>query len=230
MLRYAAKQDYIAITPAAGLDRDDRPSGTRKRQPRYLNAKQIEALLAKLGDEYRPVGATLAYAGLRVSEALAVRWRDLDLDSGKLAVSAQLDEAGETVQLKTTASAAVLDLLPALARELRAHRARRAARGIHLVRADALVFATLTGNSIGRRNALRAIQAAATKAKLGHVTAHDLRHSLVANALDAGLTLVEASRLARHASPAVTASVYADVLETKRDALGAKLARAGFGA
>lgn len=42
--------------------------------------------------------------------------------------------------------------------------------------------------------------------------------------------LAEASRLARHASPAVTATVYADVLETKRDALGAKLAQAGFGA
>jgi hypothetical protein len=52
-------------------------------------------------------------------------------------------------------------------------------------------------------------------AKLGHVTAHDLRHSLVANALDAGLTLPEASRLARHASPAVIASVYADVLEAR---------------
>jgi integrase len=47
---------------------------------------------------------------------------------------------------------------------------------------------------------------------LGHVTAHDLRHSLVANALDAGLTLAEASRLARHASPSVTATVYAAVL------------------
>jgi integrase len=89
---------------------------------------------------------------------------------------------------------------------VRAHRGHRAAFGIHLVRADALVFATLTRNPLGRRNALRAVQTAATKAKLGHVTAHDLRH-----ALDAGLTLVEALRLARHASPAVTASVYADV-------------------
>ena len=62
------------------------------------------------------------------------------------------------------------------------------------------------------------------------MTAHDLRHSLVANALDAGLTLAEASRLARHASPAVTASVYADVLEANRESLGAKLAQAGFGA
>jgi integrase len=108
-------------------------------------------------------------------------------------------------------------------------RARQAPLGIHLVRADAVAFSTRTGKP-HQRNALRAVQTAAIAAKLGHVTAHDLRHSLVANALDAGLTLAEAARLARHASPAVTASVYADVLETKREALSGKLAAAGFGA
>ena len=229
MLRYAAKQGYIPMTPAAGLDRDDRPSATRKRQPRYLNGAQLAALLDELDDDYRPLGAMLAYAGLRVSEALAVRWRDLDLDAARLTVAAQLDRAGRTVPLKTTASAATVDLLPALVRKLRAHRARRATLGIHLVRADALAFSTRTGKPYHHRSALRAVQTAATAAKLGHVTAHDLRHSLVANALDAGLTLAEASRLARHASPAVTATVYADVLEAKRDTLGAKLAQAGYG-
>jgi hypothetical protein len=44
------------------------------------------------------------------------------------------------------------------------------------------------------------------------------------------ITLAEAARLAPHASPAVTASVYADVLESNRETLGAKLALAGFGA
>jgi integrase len=92
------------------------------------------------------------------------------------------------------------------------------------------VFCTLTGKPHHQRNALRAVQNAALNAKLGHVTAHDLRHSLVANALDARLTLAEASRLARHASPAVTGSVYADVLEAKRESLGAKFAQTGFGA
>jgi integrase len=42
----------------------------------------------------------LAYAGLRVSEALAVRWRDLDLETGRLNVAAQLDRTGRAVPLK----------------------------------------------------------------------------------------------------------------------------------
>ena len=231
MLRYAAKQGNIPMTPAAGLDRDDRPSTARKRQPRYLNGAQLGALLGKLDDDYRPLGSMLAYAGLRVSEALAVRWRDVDLDTARLTVAAQLDRGGRTVPLKTTASAATVDLLPALVRELRAHRARQAALGIHLVRADALAFITPNRESHTISAArYEPSRPAATAANLGHVTAHDLRHSLVANALDAGLTLAEAARLARHASPAVTASVYADVLEANRETLGAKLAQAGFGA
>jgi integrase len=158
--------------------------------------KRIGTLLGKLGDEYWPLAATLAYAALRLSEALALRWRDIDLDACHLTVREQVDRAGKPVPLKTTASAATLDLLPALARELRAHRARRAGLGIQLVRADAFVLATLDGKPQHQRNALRAIVTAAGKAKLGHVTAHDLRHSLVAN-----------------------------VLEAKRDSLGAKLAQ-----
>jgi len=60
----------------------------------------------------------------------SARWRDLDLDAGRLTVAAQLDRAGRTVPLKPTASAATVDLLRALVRELRAYRARRAALGI----------------------------------------------------------------------------------------------------
>ena len=150
-------------------------------------------------------------------EAAAASLGNPGRGGGWLGVTPTTNRSGRTVPLKTTGSAATVDLLPALVRELRAHRARRAALGIQLVRADALAFSTLTGKPHHQRSALRAVQNAAADAKLGHVTAHDLRHSLVANALDAGLTLAEASRLARHASPAVTASVYADVLEAKRD-------------
>ena len=229
MLRYAAKQGYIPMSPAAGLDRDDRPSTTRKRQPRYLNARATRRAPRRAR---RRLPAARRDARLRRAACLGGARRSAGATSTSTRAAstcrAQLDRAGRTVPLKTTASAATVDLLPALVRELRAHRARRAALGIHLVRADALAFSTRTGKPHHQRSALRAVQNAALAANLGHVTAHDLRHSLVANALDAGLTLAEAARLARHASPAVTASVYADVLEAKRETLGAKLEASGF--
>jgi integrase len=61
------------------------------------------------------------------------------------------------------------------------------------------------------------------------VNIHDLRHSVVSNALDAGFTLPEAARLARHASPAVTAAVYSGLLEGRETELATKLVAGGFG-
>ena len=125
-------------------------------------------------------------------------------------------------------------MLPALARELREHRARQAGRDLRLVHADALVFTTAHGKPQSRRNALRAVHAAGDAAGLNGdgrepVGLHDLRHSYVALALDAGASLAETAALARHANARVTAAVYAGLAEGGCEKAAAKLVEAGFG-
>lgn len=93
------------------------------------------------------------------------------------------------------------------------------------------MFTTSRGRPHGRRNVLRAVYAAGDAAGLNgdgreRVGVHDLRHSFVAVALAAGLTLPEAAALARHANPRVTAAVYAGPTDAARAGLGAKLASA----
>jgi integrase len=56
----------------------------------------------------RALLATLIYAGLRISEALELRWRDVDLAGGRLRVR----------ESKTDAGIAYVDLLPPLREEL----------------------------------------------------------------------------------------------------------------
>jgi integrase len=69
-----------------------------------------------MSDEFRPVAATLFYAALPISEALALTWADVDFDTAMIAVPGT----------KTDASKASVPLLPALGRELSAHRGRQA--------------------------------------------------------------------------------------------------------
>src|SRR5581483_6154047 len=107
-----------------------------------------------------PVVAVCTFAGLRISEVLGLRWRDIDLRNGTLIVSGQLGPDGTRVPVKSSASAASMELLPALTRELREHRARQAERNMRRARADALVFTTARGKPQSRRNALRALQKA----------------------------------------------------------------------
>ena len=127
-----------------------------------------------------------------------------------------------------------MPLLPALARELRAHRSRQAARDLHRVHAGRARVHDARGKPQSRRNALRAVHAAGDAAGLNGdgrepVGLHDLRHSFVALALASGASLAEAAALARHANARVTAQVYAGLTDDGRAKAAPKLVEAGFG-
>jgi integrase len=234
LLGFGVKGGLLERNPVRDLDRDDRPGSSGLSEPRYLTTAELEALLAGLTDTFRPVVAACTFAALRISETLGLTWRRVDFAAGTITVSAQLGAEGELVPVKSRASAATVPLLPALERELREHRSRQAGRDLRLVHADALVFTTSRGKPQSRRNALRAVQAAGDAAGLNSagrepIGLHDLRHSFVALALEAGASLAEAAELARHANARVTAQVYAGLTESGREKAAAKLVEAGFG-
>jgi integrase len=196
-------------------------------------SRQLARLLDKLTDTFRPVVACCVFGALRISEALGLTWRDVDFNGGTLTISGQLGTEGVRVPVKTAASAATVPLLPALARELHAHRSRLAGKDLRRVHADAQVFTTSRGKPQSRRNALRAVHAAGDAAKLNGedrqpVGLHDLRHSYVALVLSS-VSIAAAAALARHANPKVTLAVYAGVVEGGRETAAAKLVEAGFG-
>jgi integrase len=192
LFRYAVKRKLVPHNPVRDLDRDDRPGVQRQSEPRYLSADELRTLLSKLGDTMRPAAAACTYAGLRVSEALGLRWRDLDFKAGTITIAGQLSRDGKTwiPVAKTEASAATVPMLPVLRRELAAHRVRQAQRNLQFVRSDALVFSTMRGRPQSRRNLLRAVYTAGDGAGfngdgLEPVGLHDLRHSFVAVCLRA---------------------------------------------
>jgi integrase len=235
LLRFGVKSGLLERNPVRDLDRDDRPGAARLTEPRYLSAGELELLFDQVTDTFRPVVATCTFAALRISEALGLRWRDVDFAAATLHITGQLGANGERVPVKSAASSGTVPMLPALARELRDHRSRQAIRNLRCLSADALVFTTSRGKPQSRRNALRAVHAAGDAAGLnGHarepVGLHDLRHSFVALALEAGASLAEASALARHANARVTGQVYAGLTEDGRGRAAAKLIKAGFGA
>jgi integrase len=200
---------------SVALDLDgDLPSGRRVTEPVYLTRAEIDALLADLGDEFRPIAATCAFAALRISEALGLTWGDIDFQAGTLSISKQLSRDGkELVPLKTRSSEAVLSMPGPLAAGLRAHRDRQARLGFERVKPEALVFQTSRGRPQSKRNALRAVQLIAERLGLRNVDGellglHDLRHSAAGVLREAGMADEEIALVLRHANSKVTSVMY----------------------
>jgi integrase len=64
-----------------------RQSAKRERIPEVLDLAEIQLLLSKLGVRERTLALLDAGTGLRVSELLALRWRDVDFDNLELSVT-----------------------------------------------------------------------------------------------------------------------------------------------
>lgn len=62
--------------------RDLRRVDAERFQPRALSDDELAAALAKVGGTYRPVVTFIAETGARVSEALGVRYADVDMRGG----------------------------------------------------------------------------------------------------------------------------------------------------
>ena len=111
ILEVALDYEKINRNPARGKKR--RLPGER-RQRSWVEPEQLTALLAGCGSELRPLVATLAGAGLRIGEAIALTWGDVNLATGTLRVA----------DSKTAAGVRTVDLPDGLAGELRVHKAR----------------------------------------------------------------------------------------------------------
>ena len=59
---------------------------------------EVQALLAA-AKTHRPLIATMILAGLRVGELTALRWRDLDLASGKIRITDAKSDAASVIPL-----------------------------------------------------------------------------------------------------------------------------------
>jgi integrase len=110
MLNAAVEDEIIRSNPASGLGRVlrlSRPKSARGEDVRAFDPAQlarfIQAAEVKTPRSY-PLFVLRARSGLRLGEALALRWEDLDLLRGKLRVERPLGLSGETDTPKTPRS------------------------------------------------------------------------------------------------------------------------------
>lgn len=176
---------------------------------------------ARANRDRRALLSTCLFAGLRIGEALGLRWRDLDLAAGRLRVQ----------DSKTDAGIRYVPLLSVLRDELLVHKARAGS-----TEPNGFVFPTSKGtardrNAASGRMLLPAIalanerlEAAGSTPLPEGLTLHGLRHSYVSLRLAIGHDIATVSRDAGHADATITAAIYTHAMridDGERDRLRA---------
>ncbi len=158
-----------------------------------------------------------AMTGMRRGEVLGLRWTDIDLDAGRLAVRQAVVSVAYAVLHSTPKShqARVIDLDPETVRQLRAHRhsqqLERAQWGPDYRDKD-LVIAKENGEPVHPDSLSQAFERLVRNAGLRRIRLHDLRHTHATLAVKAGVPVKVISERLGHESPAFTLKQYAHVL------------------
>lgn len=176
---YGVQSNRLAANPA---DRVKVPAQGEPRDLPITTAEQITALMDAIQQSrYRVLFMLGVGLGLRVNEACALRWRDVDFDRGVVHIRHGVDVIdGETVftALKTKASRRDLPLPAFVADELRAEKRRQAERRLRLGpewRAHDLV-GTWSGRPVARSMVWHAIKRIGESTGIDELTFHHLRH------------------------------------------------------
>lgn len=225
----AVRWQLIQSNPVLAIDppRAERPKLT------VPTAPQLMALVdAAEGTAWEVAVLLSASLGARRGEVLALRWQDVDMDSGRVRITGTLTDTGAgwvRADPKTDRGRRSVTL-PAFALErLKAHRKQ----AVELMLASGVTWDWIchrAGEPLDPDEYSKAIKRIAAKAGLpSTVRLHDLRHAVATVWLEQGLHPGIASAALGHASPAFTMSVYQHVSPEMSDRAAAAL-DAAFGA
>jgi integrase len=196
-----------ARSSAGARERIKLPAAHREMD--YLRLDEIPRYLDACDDVYRPLAEALIATGVRISEALALTWADVDCSARSLRVlrSCKAQGHGSTKGDRFRS----VDFGPRLEAVLHASRAPNAP-----VAASTLVFRGPRGGELSRSDVSRdphkrALEDAGLRRSL---RLHDLRHTAAASWLAAGLPLIYVQRQLGHASITTTQQVYGHLEES----------------
>ena len=192
----AHRRGYIRSNPCAEINDLPNPnlSGTASSlSRRILTRTEVARLLeaARPGRDFA-LYLMLYHTGCRVSEALALRWEDLNLvrHLPTLTVLQGKGGKGRVIRLSERLRETLAELQPPDAEPER------------------FVFATRTGRPIARNNAWKSLRRAAHRAGIDRdISPHWFRHAHASHALDGGAPVQSVKETLGHASLATT-SVY----------------------
>jgi integrase len=188
------------------------------------------------GDRLGPLYTVLCLTGLRRGEALGLRWEDLDLEAGRMAIRQNLTAIGYELRLstpKTNRSTRVVALDARTVAPLRSWRKQQAEEKLAWGPAyvdHGLVFCRQNGELWHPQLLTQRFKLDCKRAGLPAIRLHDTRHSFATVALEAGISPKVVAEMLGHESVATTLNLYSHVSQPLQATAADLIANRIFGA
>ena len=206
-LRHAASLRLIPSDPTVGLKLPSSSCFEEKDVQAYTKEEQEK--LSAVAKTYRYPGwaavLLMIETGMRVGEALALRWRDVQIFNKRLYVNATIirlaNKNASRIQdsPKSKSSRRVIPLTN-LAIKILEHQ--------KMVSPGNFVFSDQNGNNLSYEALRYQVQKLASEAGVSYMGMHVFRHTFATNCYYKGVDVKILSRLLGHSNPSVTLNVY----------------------
>jgi integrase len=191
------------------------------REMATMSADEVRRFLAQLaGDRLAALYVVALTTGMRQGELLALRWREVDLDTAVLRVVGSLQRGPtglEVLAPKTPRSRRQVALTSLAVDALRGHRKaqleERLKCGGEWVDGD-FVFTSTRGTAVDAQELRKWYRQHLRRAGLRRLRFHDLRHTAATLMLSRGVHPKVASEMLGHSTVAITLDLYSHVTET----------------
>ncbi len=204
----ALEDGVIRSNPCAGVrlalrEELDEDGAARVKAPTVV---EFERLVAALPKRWRLLGEFLGETGLRIGEAVALTWADVDMGACRVRVRRRFYR-GRFGPPKSRYGRRSVPISESMARRLWAERKTRRAGD------DGFVFKSDRGAMVDASNLCsRTFKPAARAAGIEWATIHSLRHYCATRLFELGLNAKQVQTWMGHHSPAFTLATYVHLL------------------
>lgn len=203
----ALEEGLIRSNPATGVRINQQAELAEARQVRALTEKELKALLDKIPADQRLFFTLLAHTGLRVGEAVALRWGDIDFGRRRLDVRRRAYR-GTIAPPKSKYGIRTVPLSKPLSQALWALR-----KSSGNPADESPVFVGERGAAFDRVNLFnKVLKPAARAVGVEWAGFHTFRHTCATMLFRAGLNAKQVQMWLGHHSPAFTLSTYVHLL------------------
>jgi integrase len=213
-LSQAVKWEFLIRNP---VDAASPPKANRGKMNTY-DLDQTAELIEGMRPTRMLIPTLLAVlCGMRRGEIAALRWENVDLNTGQLAVLESAEQVGSKVRYKVPKSGKgrTLELSASLVEELRAHRLRQAEELLRvgiLVSGETFVVAQADGTPLQPDTLTQDWFRKLAGTTLPRIRFHDLRHAHATHMLANGVHPKVASERLGHSKIGITLDLYSHVL------------------